>query len=198
MQHANCIFAHFVSSNCFEITLEVGCCKYPPAAKLQSFWEDNRLALLKYINLVHKLGVHGFVLDEDGQPVQRAKIIVKGRTKIIRSLMNGDYWRLLVPGIYKIRVAKRGYRKVQKIVVVPEGRSVELNFTLVRKVKPRKTAKMLLNKTRGASDATFILSKQEAGRLRLSVLADSSASKFGNMASSTLIFMILLGFVFLF
>ena len=188
----------FVSSNCFEITLEVGCCKYPPAADLESYWNDNRLALLNYTDLVHKLGVHGFVMDEDGQPIEGAKIIVDTRTKIIRSHVTGDYWRLLVPGSYTVRAAKRGYKNKRKKVEIPVGSSVELNFTLIwKRGLSKKKFRLRLNKTREPAEATFILSKQEESRLKLSVLAENSAGTFSAAKSNLLLNIVLLSLFFI-
>ena len=40
---------NYLGSNDFEITLELGCVKYPPAEKLNEEWENNRKALLEYM-----------------------------------------------------------------------------------------------------------------------------------------------------
>lgn len=49
---------NYAKSNAFELTLELSCCKYPPANELPTEWENNRKALLSYIASTH-LGVRG-------------------------------------------------------------------------------------------------------------------------------------------
>ena len=146
--------------------------------------------------------MHGFVLDDEGNPIEGAKIIVDSRTKLIRTHESGDYWRLLVPGTYTIRAAKRHYKNSRKTVVIPEGSSISLNFTLVRKDKRKITGKTLgqrLNKTTGEADASFILTKQESDRLSLSVTAGNSASSYNTFTkANTSIWTVLFGFAFIF
>ena len=54
---------NYVNSNCFEITVEVSCCKFPDESTLQGFWNDNKNSLLQYLKLVHT-GLKGFVKDQ--------------------------------------------------------------------------------------------------------------------------------------
>lgn len=43
---------NYVTSNCFEITIEQGCKKFPPAAELPKYWRENRNSLLAYLDQV--------------------------------------------------------------------------------------------------------------------------------------------------
>lgn len=53
---------------------------------------------------------------------------------------DGDYWRLLVPGTYTVRIVKEGYQPQEKSVVVENPEHTEakrLDFSL----QPEKTSK---------------------------------------------------------
>lgn len=55
---------NYFHSNCFEITLELSCCKYPNHEQLPEFWKNNKESLLAYIEASH-LGIKGIILDDD-------------------------------------------------------------------------------------------------------------------------------------
>ena len=44
---------NYIYAGCMEITLEIGCCKYPAESDLESYWTDNRPALMAYLLEVH-------------------------------------------------------------------------------------------------------------------------------------------------
>lgn len=98
---------NYLSSNCFEITLELGCNKWPSADELESLWMDNKEALMVYMWHVHS-GIRGVVANKKGTPIANAVITVKDLTtdKVINhditSAHDGDYWRLLAPGVYEV------------------------------------------------------------------------------------------------
>lgn len=43
---------NYLNTNCFEVTIELGCVKYPKAQHLPLYWDQNRRALLQYIHQV--------------------------------------------------------------------------------------------------------------------------------------------------
>ena len=46
---------NYVVTNCFELTFEVACYKYPLEKELGRYWIENRLALINYIEQVCSL-----------------------------------------------------------------------------------------------------------------------------------------------
>lgn len=50
----------------------------------------------------------GLVTDSNGYPIKDADVIVDGINQNVRTTERGEYWRLLVPGNYKIRVEAVG------------------------------------------------------------------------------------------
>ena len=54
-------------------------------------------------------GIAGLVLEMEGrQPIANAQVVVEGIGKNITTSARGEYWRLLVPGEYKIQVFAEG------------------------------------------------------------------------------------------
>lgn len=43
---------NYLKGNCLEITMELSCCKYPPASQLRTEWDNNRESLLAYMETV--------------------------------------------------------------------------------------------------------------------------------------------------
>uniref|UniRef100_A0A182J566 Peptidase M14 domain-containing protein n=1 Tax=Anopheles atroparvus TaxID=41427 RepID=A0A182J566_ANOAO len=121
---------NYVYSNCFEVTLELSCCKFPPAADLPTEWNKNKRSLLEYMKLVHA-GVKGLVTDSAGYPIKDADVIVSGVDRNVRTTDRGEYWRLLVPGEYNIRVEAVGFYPSEEVhAVVEADRTLRLNFSL--------------------------------------------------------------------
>ena len=119
---------------------------------LQGFWEDNRKSLLRFLGESHR-GVKGFVKDENFAPIEGASmkvrmngditnlnvsyryhnyhmIQVRGRDVGFQTTKEGEFWRILLPGIYTMEVFAEGFapREVQFAIV--EQNPTMLNVTL--------------------------------------------------------------------
>ncbi|XP_032874803.1 carboxypeptidase Z isoform X2 [Amblyraja radiata] len=109
---------NYLHTNCFEITLELSCDKYPGDEDLQPAWQENKEALLTYMEMVHR-GIKGIVLDDRGRTIKGAQIKVRGIRHDIFSVANGEYWRLLPPGTYYVSAFAHGHTRVLKKIYLP-------------------------------------------------------------------------------
>lgn len=98
---------NYVHSNCFEVTLELSCCKFPAAKTLPEEWRKNKESMLSFIEATH-WGVKGVVTNEQGEPILDADVIVREIPHNVTTSNKGEYWRLLVPGKYTIHAASQG------------------------------------------------------------------------------------------
>lgn len=125
---------NYLYTNCFEITLELSCDKFPPVTALASEWLANREALVSYMEQVHH-GIKGMVYDENNNPISSAVISVASINHDITSGTDGDYFRLLLPGTYTVTASALGYQPCTKTVTVGPAEAVQLDFYL--KVQPK-------------------------------------------------------------
>ncbi|XP_034419335.1 probable carboxypeptidase X1 isoform X1 [Cyclopterus lumpus] len=99
----------YLHNNCFEVTVELSCDKFPHVSELPIEWENNKESLLIYMEQVHR-GIKGVVRDKTTkQGIEDAIVRVEDHEHDIRSAADGDYWRLLNPGDYKVMVWAQGY-----------------------------------------------------------------------------------------
>jgi hypothetical protein len=139
---------NYLSSNDFEITLELGCKKYPPAEELEQEWKNNKDALINFMWQTH-IGIKGIVRNAlNGRPISNAVIHVQNITRTgdgdgeaenthidhdITSVFGGDYYRLLTPGEYLVSASYPGFltqtRRV-KVLNRPHHEASRLDFWL--------------------------------------------------------------------
>ncbi|XP_037920515.1 carboxypeptidase M isoform X3 [Hermetia illucens] len=120
---------NYVWYGCMEVTLEISCCKFPPAQELRRYWDDNQLSMIKFLAEAHR-GVQGFVIDASGIPVERASLKIKGRDVGFQTTRYGEFWRILLPGVYKLEVYADGFIPKEVDFVVVEQHPTLLNVTL--------------------------------------------------------------------
>ncbi|XP_039200452.1 carboxypeptidase M isoform X4 [Crotalus tigris] len=113
---------NYVWGQCFDITLELSCCHYPLEDKIQDFWDNNKIALIEYIKQIH-LGVKGRVLNPNNKPIANVIVEVQGRRHICpyKTNKNGEYYLLLLPGVYTLNATLPGFMSLQQEVVLPNG-----------------------------------------------------------------------------
>ncbi|XP_044128948.1 probable carboxypeptidase X1 isoform X1 [Bufo gargarizans] len=128
----------YLHTNCFEVTVELSCDKFPHETELPIEWENNKESLLLYIEQVHR-GIKGVVRDKDtNQGVPEAVIVVDGLNHDIRTAVDGDYWRLLNPGEYEVTAKAEGYHPSTKYCHVSyEDRPTICDFYISKTPKQR-------------------------------------------------------------
>jgi carboxypeptidase D len=122
---------NYLVAGCMELTLEIGCYKYPYAKSLPQYWLNNRDALLAYAEQVHR-GVHGFVRSTIGRPIVGAKVIVEGVSHYVKSHKDGDYYRILLPGKYNLTIEALGYESYTNEIEVPAEGTLDYNVSLMK------------------------------------------------------------------
>ncbi|XP_074548049.1 putative carboxypeptidase X1 [Halichoeres trimaculatus] len=123
----------YLHTNCFEVTVELSCDKFPHASELPVEWENNKESLLVYMEQVHR-GIKGVIRDKaTKQGIADAVVKVEDHDHDIRSATDGDYWRLLNPGDYKVVVWAEGYfPSMRRCNVGMEPRPTICDFTLTK------------------------------------------------------------------
>ena len=120
----------YVWTKAFDVTLEQNEVKWPNQNLLPGLWDENREAMISYIERVHGPSVKGVVIDADsGLPVP-CSITVEGNENVISNdIEYGDYYRLLTPGTYQITFNSIGYEPQIQTINVNDS-AVTLNIEL--------------------------------------------------------------------
>ncbi|XP_058644507.1 adipocyte enhancer-binding protein 1 isoform X3 [Onychostoma macrolepis] len=122
----------YLHTNCFEISIFLGCDKFPHESELASEWENNREALLAFIEQVHR-GIKGVVRDVDGNLLANATVSVEGIKHDVKTAATGDYWRLLNPGEYRVTARADGYSSQTRLCIVGyDANASPCSFTLTK------------------------------------------------------------------
>lgn len=135
---------NYLATNCFEITLELGCNKFPYPEEEKNYWEENKAALLNYMFQVH-IGIKGLI-QSGGKRVGNATIKVMNMPSgspikhDVLSGKQGDYYRLLLDGDYKVRVVAEGFHPEERCITVANKQMQQaqvVNFDLTPSNKER-------------------------------------------------------------
>ncbi|XP_072410141.1 inactive carboxypeptidase-like protein X2 [Chiloscyllium punctatum] len=120
----------YLHTNCFQLSIYVGCDKFPHESQLAKEWENNQEALLFFMEQVHR-GIKGFVRDLEGNAIANATVSTEGINHDVLTATDGDYWRILNPGDYRITVKAEGYAPSTRVCHVGyDNEATECNFNL--------------------------------------------------------------------
>uniref|UniRef100_A0A6Q2YPJ8 F5/8 type C domain-containing protein n=1 Tax=Esox lucius TaxID=8010 RepID=A0A6Q2YPJ8_ESOLU len=135
----------YLHTNCFDVTVELSCDKFPHASELPTEWMNNRESLLVYMEQVHR-GIKGVVRDKDTEAsIADAVIKVDDIDHHVRSVADGDYWRLLNPGEYEVTASAEGYNpSTRRCQVMYDHYPTVCDFRLTK--TPRQRLKEMLAK----------------------------------------------------
>ena len=120
-----------------EITVELSETDLLPADELDDYWQWNRRAILDFIDHAHR-GIRGTVTDRNGRPLAATVEVVgidraEDGSTVRTDPAVGDFHRLLLPGLYDLRVEAPGYNTLEiSGIAVSEGDATEVDVVLYR------------------------------------------------------------------
>uniref|UniRef100_A0A5S6QI08 Peptidase M14 carboxypeptidase A domain-containing protein n=1 Tax=Trichuris muris TaxID=70415 RepID=A0A5S6QI08_TRIMR len=120
----------YVYKGAMAFTLEISCCKYPPYSTFTSYWTDNLTPILRFWKTANS-GIKGVVTEnETGKPLA-ARMKIVGRDMPFFSDHNGEFYRILLPGKYRLLTEVGNYPPtLTDFVLTPEAPYLTLNVTV--------------------------------------------------------------------
>jgi hypothetical protein len=118
-----------------EVTIELSRTNPFPAEELDQLWSWNRRALLDFLAHAHE-GIRGIVAGPDGTPLAAIVKVLgvdrEGDGSVVRTdESSGDFHRLLLPGLYDLRIEATGHRpQLVRGIAVAEGKATEIDVVL--------------------------------------------------------------------
>ena len=117
-----------------EVTIEISDTKLLPPAQLPTNWEYNKRSFLNYIESIF-YGVRGIVTDTAGIPLNAIIKVLNHDTlhsEIRTDSLNGNYHRMLAPGVFSLQFSSDGYySQTFNNVTVNNFQTTILNVELV-------------------------------------------------------------------
>ncbi|KRX95060.1 Carboxypeptidase M, partial [Trichinella pseudospiralis] len=112
------------------LTLEMSCCKYPNPEILKTIWNENLPSLLQFWKQA-LTGIKGIVRNADSAAPIEATLKIVGRDISFRTTKNGEFYRILLPGKYRLIVDAPLFKpSVVDFVLTEQIPYVELNISM--------------------------------------------------------------------
>jgi len=116
-----------------EVTIELSIKYMVNATEVERYWVANNNAMLGYMEAA-LTGVRGIVTNAAGEPLA-ATVEVVGipdvGVKVSSDPWVGNYHRMLVPGVYTVRIAAPGYQTAESTLTVNAGPATRWDVVLL-------------------------------------------------------------------
>lgn len=123
----------YVYGGAHELTLELSCNKFPHESELEKFWTQNKEALLRYMELANEMGVYGTVSSSIGTRIAGAHIYFNNIEHSIKTGVQGDYYKLLLPGRYNMTIEADGFVLQTEEILIPSNNTrLRFDIQLIR------------------------------------------------------------------
>lgn len=119
----------YLNYGTIELTMEISCCKYPNENLLSFYWQYNRDAMIDLLFQAQR-GVKGVVLNEVFQAIPLTQIMIDNRRPVVNVTPSGEFWRVLLPGTYTLKVFYRGYEVYRQQINIGNV-YIPLNLTII-------------------------------------------------------------------
>ncbi|MEZ4526019.1 MAG: carboxypeptidase regulatory-like domain-containing protein [Desulfobacterales bacterium] len=125
---------HYLWLGCNQVTIEISDVYWPSHSQIPILWEDNREAMLAYMQWSLR-GIRGTVTDSiSGEPLKATVRVAGIDHDVFTDPDVGDYHRMLLPGLCSIQVSAEGYRDAAVSgIQVGSGYAVRADIALTPK-----------------------------------------------------------------
>jgi carboxypeptidase D len=118
------------------VTIEVSSQQPPPYSQMDTYWNNNRDAMLWWMGQA-LTGVRGLVTDSaTGAPLDGTVDVLEVSKPLRTDPAVGDYHRMLLPGTYAVRCSADGYLDQTWTVQVADGPATVRNCAMVSESQP--------------------------------------------------------------
>jgi len=100
---------NYLECGTLEITVEMGCEKFPFETELLQKYYDHYIPLIEHIKNA-KQGFHGEITDTSGSPLPSTTVLSPEIGINITSRTDGRYWRVAAPGEYAVTFTAAGFQ----------------------------------------------------------------------------------------
>lgn len=163
-------------TGCNEVTIEASVDKTPAANLLPQYWEQNKEALLAFVETLNTR-VSGRITDAlSGSPLVAAAVVAGNEHAVFSDSRAGDYHRMLLPGTYTIHFTAPGYHPttVSNVAVQP-GEATMLDVALTPAERPQEGILFVTSESLRASLPALRTRKEAEGFMTREVVVPNGA-----------------------